>query len=133
MIGHLYRSLRWPPGARPDSLAPGMLGAAALMLLGCGLLPGASLSMDLGDARQLLLVLLQAIVVGGMYLLYFRLQERGGPVLVSLLGSAAALVGVPVAILLLGEAAPPALAPAATLIAAGIALVAWRAMRRRGP
>jgi drug/metabolite transporter (DMT)-like permease len=132
-LGNLYRTLRWPAGARPDSLAPGMLGAAALMLLGAGLLPGTSLRVDLADARQVGLVLLQALVVGGMYLLYFRLQGRGGPVLVSLLGSVAALVGVPAAVLLLGEATPPALAPAATLIAAGTALVTWRAMRRAGP
>ncbi|MBK1661595.1 EamA/RhaT family transporter [Paracraurococcus ruber] len=127
--GNLYRSLRWPPGARPDSLAPGMLGAAALLLLACGLLPGASLRVDLAEPRQILLVLLQAVVVGGMYLLYFRLQGCGGPVIVSLLGAIGAVVGVPVAVLLLGEAVPPALGPAGALIAAGVALVTWRAMR----
>lgn len=130
--GNLYRSLRWPEGQRPDSLAPGMLAAAALMLFACGLLPGAVLRVDPLDLRQAGLVLLQALAMGGMYILYFRLQRRSGPVVISLLGSVAALVGVPAAILLLGEAPPPALAPAAGLIVTGVVLVTWRAMRGQG-
>ena len=55
------------------------------------------------------------------YVLFFVLQERGGPVYMSLLGAVGALVGVPVAVLLLGEAAPAGLFVGATLIAIGIA------------
>lgn len=128
--GNLYRSLRWPPGARADGLAPGVLAAAAgTLLLGGLLAPGTPLRVNLDDARQLGLVAAQAAAMAGMYLLYFRLQCRAGPVAVSLLGSVAAVFGVPFAVLLLGEAPPPALAPAGALIVAGVALVTWRALR----
>lgn len=127
-IGNLYRTLRWPPGASPEALAPGMVGAAALMLLAAGAIPGLTLRLPL-DPAALGLVALQAAVFAGQFVGLFALQRAGGPVLLSLLGAVGALVGVPVAIGLLGEAPPPGLAPAAILIAAGIALVTWGGLR----
>ncbi|MCC2595883.1 DMT family transporter [Pusillimonas sp. MFBS29] len=122
-IGNLYRTLRWPTGASPDALAPGMLVAAALMLLSVGLLPGFSLAVPMHDSLPLVLIATQSVVFAGMFLLLFMLQKTGGPVLLSLLGSVGALVGVPVAIFLQGEAAPEGLMPGAALIATGVALL----------
>jgi drug/metabolite transporter (DMT)-like permease len=121
--GNLYRTLRWPPGARPDALAPGMLVASALLLLALGLTPRFSLAVPLDHTLPILLILAQVVTFSLQYLVFFLLQQRGGPVYLSLLGSVGAVVGVPVAILLLDEAPPQGLALGATLIAAGIALV----------
>lgn len=126
--GNLYRTLRWPPGARPDALAPGMLAASALLLLGLGLLPRFTLAVPHDRGLPLLLILAQVVTFSLQYLVFFLLQQRGGPVYLSLLGSVGAVVGVPVAVLLLGEAAPQGLALGAGLIAAGIALVTYKAI-----
>lgn len=122
-IGNLYRTLRWPKGASADALAPGMLVAAAIMLLGAGFLPGFSLAVPINQGLPLVLIAVQSVVFAGMFLLLFMLQKTGGPVLLSLLGSVGALVGVPVAIIFQGEAPPEGLALGAALIAAGVALL----------
>ena len=133
--GNIYRSLRWPKGARPEELAPPMLAAAAAMLIAAGLLlPGFSLAVPTGKPDALLLIAAQIAVFSVQFLLYFVLQKTGGPVYLSLLGCVAAVVGVPLAVLLLGETTPRGLAIGATLIAIGIALmtrgVARHASRR---
>ncbi|MBX7481721.1 DMT family transporter [Qipengyuania qiaonensis] len=128
-IGNIYRSLRWPAGARPEELAPGMLLAAAAMLLLAGLLiPGLTLGVP-QNASALGLVAAQAFAFAIQYRLFFILQKRGGPVLLSLLGSVGAIVAVPVAVLALGEDVPQGFATGALLIALGIGLVAGRSKR----
>lgn len=122
-IGNLYRTLRWPEGASADALATGMLIAAAVMLMGAGFLPGFSLAVPMDQSLPLILIATQSAVFAGTFLLLFMLQKTGGPVLLSLLGSVGAVVGVPVAIFLQGEAAPEGLFLGAALIAAGIALL----------
>lgn len=121
-IGNLYRTLRWPKDARPDSLAASMLVAAAAMLLAVGMLPGFSLPVP-PTRGAALLIGAQIATFAAQFAIFFILQKRGGPVYISLLGAVAATVGVPVAILLLGEAAPAGLAIGGLLIAAGITLV----------
>ena len=123
-IGNLYRTLRWPPGASADALAPGMLLAATLMLFATGALPAFSLALPL-EARAIGLTLAQGAVFAGQFLKLFVLPKAGGPVPLSLLGGVGAVVAVPVAILLLGEAPPEGLLYAVPLIALGVALVAW--------
>lgn len=121
-IGNLYRTLRWPEGAQHDALAAIMLAAAAAMLLAVGMLPGFSLAVPpTRDAA--LLIGVQIAIFAAQFAIFFILQERGGPVYISLLGAVAATVGVPVAILLLGEASPAGLTLGGLLIAAGITLV----------
>jgi drug/metabolite transporter (DMT)-like permease len=122
-IGNLYRTLRWPEGVSADALAPGMLIAAAIMLLGAGFLPGFALGVPMDTNLPFVLIAAQAVVFAGQFLLLFLLQKTGGPVLLSLLGAVGAIVGVPVAIFLQGEAPPEGLFLGATLIAAGVALV----------
>jgi drug/metabolite transporter (DMT)-like permease len=67
----------------------------------------------------------QAFVFAGQFLLLFLLQKTGGPVLLSLLGSVGAVVGVPVAIFLQGESPPEGLLLGASLIALGVVLVTY--------
>ena len=122
-IGNLYRTLRWPAGVSADALAPGMLVAAAVMLLLAGFLPGLSLAVPMERSLPLVLIAVQAVIFAGMFLLLFMLQKAGGPVLLSLLGAVGALVGVPVAIFLQGEAPPDGLLLGAALIAIGVALL----------
>ncbi|SDN70127.1 DMT family transporter [Vreelandella arcis] len=122
-IGNLYRTLRWPVGVSSDALAPGMLIAAAVILLCVSLLPGFSLGVSTDRFLPIMLIGVQALVFAGQFLLLFLLQKSGGPVFLSLLGSVGAVVGVPVAILLQGETAPEGLLLGALLIGAGIALL----------
>lgn len=122
-IGNIYRTLRWPAGVSADALAPGMLVAASVMLLSASLLPELSLTVPTDQSLPLILIAVQSLVFAGMFLLLFLLQKTGGPVLLSLLGSVGAVVGVPVAIFLQGEAPPEGLFLGAALIAGGIALL----------
>ena len=124
-IGNIYRTLRWPNAASPSSLAPGMLIAAAIFLGVVGTLPNFSLAVPTGALLPIGLIVLQAFIFAGQFLLLFLLQKTGGPVLLSLLGSVGAIVGVPVAIFLQGESPPEGLFLGASLIALGIVLVTW--------
>jgi len=123
-IGNLYRTLRWPAGVSAQALASGMLFAAALMLLGVGLLPGQSLAVPLSGRLPVVLIVLQGLIFAGQFQVLFLLQKISDPVLLSLLGSVGAVVAVPVAIYVQKEAPPAGLIPAASLIAVGVALVA---------
>lgn len=136
--GNIYRTLRWPPGSGSDQLAPGMLGAAALMLLVVGVLPGGfgalpdlSLAVPAGEAAAIALIAAQAAAFAVLYLLFFVVQQRGGAVHISLLGSVAAVVGSVIAIFLLGEAAPQGLLVGGALIALGVGLVTRGGFERR--
>lgn len=131
-IGNIYRSLRWPDNASPIALAPGMLIAAALMLAIVGLLPHFSLAVPVTEILPLGLIIVQALIFAGQFLLLFLLQKTGGPVLLSLLGAIGAVVGVPIAVFLQGEAPPEGLILGASLIALGVSLVTWGGMKMAG-
>ena len=124
-IGNIYRSLRWPDNASAIALAPGMLIAAACLLAIVGMLPGFSLALPLSEVKPYALILLQASIFAGQFLLLFLLQKTGGPVLLSLLGAVGAVVGVPIAVFLQGEAPPEGLVLGASLIAVGVISVTW--------
>lgn len=124
-IGNIYRSLRWPDNASPISLAPGMLIAAAIMLGLVAVLPTFTLAIPTTEVLPIGLIVLQACIFAGQFLLLFVLQKTGGPVLLSLLGAVGAVVGVPVAIFLQGESPPEGLLLGGLLIALGVALVSW--------
>ena len=132
-VGNIYRTARWPDGASPDELAPGMLVASGLTLLVVGAVTGRvpqspdgfSLAVPVESAAPVLLILTQVAAFSVQYLLFFVLQKRGGPVYLSLLGSVAAVVGVPLAVLLLGETVPRGLAVGGALIALGVGLLTF--------
>lgn len=124
-IGNIYRTMRWPKGVSASALAPGMLVAAVVMLGLLALLPSFSLRIPLSQPMPILLIIIQAVIFAGQFWLLFVLQKTGGPVLLSLLGSIGAVVGVPVAIFLQGEAPPSGLFVGASLIALGVMLVTW--------
>lgn len=128
-IGNIYRSLRWPDNASPIALAPGMLIAAAIMLGLVGLLPSFTLAIPTITVLPVGLIVLQACIFAGQFLLLFVLQITGGPVLLSLLGAVGAVVGVPVAIFLQGESPPEGLLLGGVLIALGVALVTLGGMK----
>lgn len=123
-IGNLYRTIKWPEGTTPDELAPGMLAAAGVMLLFLGPVPGLSLTVP-ATVAGIGVIAAQTATFALQYVLFFILQQRGGPVYLSLLGSVAAVVGSAIAIVILGDAAPTGLVPAGILIAIGIGLLTF--------
>ncbi|MEC5209535.1 drug/metabolite transporter (DMT)-like permease [Psychrobacter sp. PL15] len=132
-IGNIYRSLRWPDNASPSALAPGMLIAAAILLGMVSISPDFSLVVPHGEILPIGLIVVQAGIFAGQFLLLFLLQKTGGPVLLSLLGAVGAIVGVPVAVFLQGESPPEGLILGASLIALGVALVTWGGMKMAKP
>lgn len=118
--GNLYRTLRWPSGASPESLVPGMLLSSVVMLMFFSLLPGWSLGIPTRNSNALSLIALQASVFSGQFLLLFALQKLGGPVFLSLLGGVSAIFSVPIAMLLLNEPAIPTFFTSALFVATGI-------------
>lgn len=120
-VGNLYRTVRWPEGARPATLAAPMLGAASILIFAGAALTGEALfEMPPGVRVAVGLIGAQAVCLTAQMSLFFVLQRRGGPVYVSLLGSVAAVTAVPVAVVLLGESVPQGLAIGGALIAAGV-------------
>lgn len=122
-VGNIYRTARWPAGATPEDLVPGVLLASGVALVAIGALSGFPLAVRWNEPHEILLIVLQTGLLSAQYVLYFVLQKHGGPVLMSLLGSVAAVVGVPTAVLLLGEAPPAGLAVGGIMIAVGIVLL----------
>lgn len=122
-FGNIYRTRRWPVGVSGEALALGMLISAGILLLSFSLLPGFSLHLPEKSMMPVLLIIVQALVFVGQFLLLFILQRTGGPVMLSLLGSVGAIVGVPVAVVMQGEAPPQGLLGGALLIGTGVVLV----------
>lgn len=131
-LGNIFRTLRWPAGVAADDLAPGMLAAAAAILLVASLWPGATLHVPV-TYSALMVIGAQVATFALQFLLYFRLQKSGGPVYISLLGAVGAMTGVPFAIALLGDNAPAGLFVGGLLIAGGIALLTSAAARPATP
>jgi len=118
--GNIYRTSHWPEGAKPESLAPGMLLAATTtLILVAFVVPTWSLS-ALINAKNLALISLQAIVFSAQFLLLFVLQKAGGPVFLSITGAVSATFGIPFAMVLLDEPMLPALVPSSLFIVTGI-------------
>lgn len=118
--GNIYRTLHWPAGATPLSLAPGMLLGGALLLAPFSF--GSSRLLPLtGGAAWFLPA--QVFVFSATYALYFILQKLAGPVYLSQIGAVGALAGAGFATFALGEAPVPLMLPAAFAILAGVVLV----------
>lgn len=125
-LGNVYRTLRWPAGASSEMLAAPMLtvSAAAFGIYAIVLpLFDTQFRSDLPTAAMWSLVIAQSVTFALQYQLFFVVQRKGGPLVISLLGSVAALFAVPAAYFLLDESFPVGLGPASLLIACGVALV----------
>lgn len=100
--GNIYRTIDWPENALPDSLAFWSHGFAILVFI-------ALLLATTGTVRISELAVIpwiaatQAIVAGLTFPVFFRLQQKGGPVLLSQIGYVAAAVGLLTATFILGE------------------------------
>jgi drug/metabolite transporter (DMT)-like permease len=100
--GNVYRTLDWPQGVSPNVLA--FWGHAfssgvflSLLLATRGTLPFHEIAPAAGAA------VVQLMVAGMTFPFFFRLQQTGGPVLLSQIGYVAAAVGLAGATLFLGE------------------------------
>ena len=100
--GNVYRTLDWPKGVSPNVLA--FWGHAfssalflTLLLMTRGTVPLNEIAPAAGAA------LAQVMVAGMTFPAFFRLQQKGGPVLLSQIGYVAAAVGLIGATVFLGE------------------------------
>ncbi len=116
--GNVYRSLAWPEGASPDLLA---FWSHAAALAAYGLLFVWSGGIGLAALTEIpWLTLAQMLAAGAAFRAYFRLQARGGPVMLSQIGYVAAGVGLVAGVLVFGEPFGPMSWAGAALIAAGL-------------
>ncbi len=119
--GNIYRTMDWPEDASPDVLAFwshafSVIVFLFILLMTTGSVPFSELS------RVPMAALAQGIVAGLTFPIFFRLQQKGGPVLLSQIGYIAAAVGLLIATLLLGERYSLMTWAGAAVIALGIAI-----------
>ena len=129
-IGNVYRTLGWPAGEGPLRLASltnlaavPWLVAVAAALGGLNLAPLAAIPG---------LAALQIAVSTVMFLMFFRLQQIGGPTYLSQIGYVAAVIGVAAGIIWFGETYPVGVWLGVSVVAAGVALTTlaqWRPNR----
>jgi drug/metabolite transporter (DMT)-like permease len=118
-IGNVYRTAAWPAGASPHALASYTNLAAVPFLITIFAFTGFDLSPLISSAG---IIILQVIVSTTMFLMFFQLQQIGGPTYLSQIGYVAAAVGLVVGVTLLGETYPFSVWLGAGIIASGIAL-----------
>ena len=115
--GNIYRTMKWPSGAKPQALAPGVLIFSSILVFLLGLIFSQQILISF---QYLWLVGIQSLVFSFQYICFFKLQEMSGPVYLSFVGSVAAIIGIPIAVFALGESLPPGLIPSSALIIGGI-------------
>lgn len=125
-VGNIYRTLRWPEGARPVDLALGMMSVGFVALAVFNIMNGVPLAPDAwsADASGLLAALIAVFAL--QYGLYFRLQQAAGPVYLSQIGSVAAVVGLGLGYMVFGEVPDAARLAAVASVGVGIFLVSSR-------
>ena len=120
-LGNVYRTSAWPPGASPRLLASLTNLAAVPFLLGASLVINGTIAIvPVFHAPGLMVV--QLAVSTFMFLMFFRLQQIGGPTYLSQIGYVAAGVGLAIGVSFMGEAYPLSVWLGAAIIAAGIAI-----------
>lgn len=120
-IGNVYRTLDWPDDVSPNVLAfwghafsSGML--LSMLLVTQGAIPLHEITPVAGA------VFVQMLVAGMTFPAFFRLQQKGGPVLLSQIGYVSAAVGLIAATVFLGEQYSMTTWLGAGIIAVGIAI-----------
>jgi drug/metabolite transporter (DMT)-like permease len=118
--GNVYRTMAWPFGASPRKLAAHTnLAAVPFLALAVYAQTGTIDVMPLVQIPGL--VALQLVVSTVMFLMFFRLQQVGGPTYLSQIGYVAAAVGVVIGVFYFREVYPPHVWVGAAVIAIGIA------------
>jgi drug/metabolite transporter (DMT)-like permease len=118
--GNVYRTMAWPYGASPRKLAAHTnLAAVPFLALAVYSQTGTFDLRALAGIPEL--VALQLLVSTIMFLMFFRLQQIGGPTYLSQIGYVAAAVGVIIGVLYFGEIYPRSVWIGAGIIAVGIA------------
>jgi drug/metabolite transporter (DMT)-like permease len=118
--GNVYRTMAWPFGASPRKLAAHTnLAAVPFFALLVYAQTGTIDVMPLVTIPEL--VAMQLVVSTIMFLMFFRLQQVGGPTYLSQIGYVAAAVGVVIGVFYFGETYPPSVWAGAGIIAMGIA------------
>jgi drug/metabolite transporter (DMT)-like permease len=118
--GNVYRTMAWPYGASPRKLAAHTnLAAVPFLALAVYAQTGTIDLRALAGIPEL--VALQLLVSTIMFLMFFRLQQVGGPTYLSQIGYVAAAVGVIIGVLYFGEIYPRSVWIGAGVIAVGIA------------
>jgi drug/metabolite transporter (DMT)-like permease len=128
-FGNVYRTLAWPKRASPCFLASITNLAAVPFLLAIVLLISGTL-----DFMPMLeipgLVALQLAVSTTMFLMFFRLQQIGGPTYLSQIGYVAAAVGLVIGVFYFGESYAVAVWAGAGVVALGIGFSTWGQLRQ---
>jgi drug/metabolite transporter (DMT)-like permease len=120
-LGNVYRTMAWPKDASPRSLAALTNLAAVPFLLAAAFAQANTI--DLAPLATVpTLIAAQLAVSVTMFLMFFGLQQIGGPTYLSQIGYVAAAVGVVIGVAFLGEAYPMSVWVGAGVVAAGIAL-----------
>ena len=118
--GNVYRTMAWPFGASPRKLAAHTnLAAVPFLALLVYAQSGTIDVMPLASIPGL--VVMQLAVSTIMFLMFFHLQQVGGPTYLSQIGYVAAAVGVVVGVFYFGETYPQSVWVGAAVIAMGIA------------
>ena len=113
--------MAWPDGASPRKLASHTYLAAVPFLAVAAIVQTGTI--DVAPLGNILgLVAAQLAVSTVMFLMFFRLQQIGGPTYLSQIGYVAAAVGVVIGVVHFGETYPPSVWAGAGVIALGIAL-----------
>ncbi len=120
-IGNIYRTMAWPTGATPRSLAARTNLAAVPFLLALTLVQTGTINLA-PLAGIPLLAAAQLAVSTTMFLMFFKLQQAGGPTYLSQIGYVAAAVGVLAGLIFFHETYPLGVWLGAAIIAAGIGL-----------
>lgn len=119
-LGNVYRTMAWPEGVGPMRLAAlTNLAAVPPLLLAAALSGGIDIAPLLAIPG---LVVAQLTASSLMFVMFFRLQQVGGPTYLSQIGYIAAAVGVGFGVVLLGETYPPPVWAGVAVVGAGIAL-----------
>lgn len=120
-IGNIFRTLKWPEGAKPVDLALGMMGTGFVILAGFTLVMEIPVGPLHWTVEAAALLGGQIAIFALQYGLYFRLQQTAGPVYLSQIGSVAAVIGLGLAFLVFGEV--PNLAKLAAVASVGLGIV----------
>lgn len=121
--GNIYRTLKWPAGAKPVDLALGMMAVGFVALAVFNLFFGVPFAPGSWNENAGALLAAQAAIFSLQYGLYFRLQQTAGPVYLSQIGSVAAVVGLSLGFFVFGEIPNAAKLAAVAAVGAGIVLV----------